>query len=266
MKKIFKVIIGTFAWLPVLYSLVFLIISIVTGTIGENWGFYFVGLSVSLIACVALTYLYARRAKPEAPAEEPGDEQPAAPRNELKPVRYDYDESADITARDEANKYASEMKGSPSAVSGERYDRRERSAYMAGGKFIEPAQAPDPTQALDSLGMNGLMGASGMDKYYGTGGGTASGQTAARKGEGDASFSPYVQPANYGGGDGMKLSDYDDARSRAHDPDGEENASPRIYRLRGEPNVLLYEYPDVFKKYYINADGSRTLLSTQYKE
>ena len=80
MKKVFKVIIGTFAWLPVLYSLVFLIISIVTGTIGENWGFYFVGLSVSLIACVALTYLYARRAKPEAPAEEPGDAQPAAPR------------------------------------------------------------------------------------------------------------------------------------------------------------------------------------------
>ena len=72
-------------------------------------------------------------------------------------------------------------------------------------------------------------------------------------------FSPYVQPANSQSRSGASLSDYDDAAASGRE-------QPRIYRLKSEPNVLLYEYKDFFKKYYINPDGSKTLLSTEPKK
>ena len=56
-----KLIFGMFLWLPALYSVIFLIVSAVTGTVGKTWGFYFVGLSVTLIASVVLTYITAHR-------------------------------------------------------------------------------------------------------------------------------------------------------------------------------------------------------------
>ena len=191
-------------------------------------------------------------------------------RGELVP-----EEEAEISARDETNRYAAEMKGSPSSVNGERYDSRsERSAYMAGGRYIDDVPAPDPRSSPDSLRSDGdMMGGQGMNGYYF---GEPEEPAAPNGGKTDSvGFSPYVQPSNYGEG-GMKLGDYDRRARRderetpAPEPDRDDGyagtVTPRIYRLRGEPNVLLYEYPDVYKKYYINADGSRTLLSTQYKE
>ena len=276
-----KIFIGMFFWLPLLYSAVFLVISLLTRTVGGNWGFYFVGLSVVLLICVVLTYVYAHRSREEstdkARAEEERQDLPAvsaAPavsgrRGELVP-----EEEAEISARDETNRYAAEMKGSPSSVNGERYDSRsERSAYMAGGRYIDDVPAPDPRSAPDSLRSDGdMMGGQGMNGYYF---GEPEEPAAPNGGKTDSvGFSPYVQPSNYGEG-GMKLGDYDRRARRderetpAQEINGDgygETDAPRIYRLRGEPNVLLYEYPDVYKKYYINADGSSTLLSTQYKE
>ena len=270
-KQVLKAFIAMFLWLPLLYSVVFLIISIATATVGANWGFYFVGLSVTLIACVALTYVYANRVKREKPHTD--SEPPRQAQSAVQPIRYDYeDESADITTRDEANRYAAEMIGDPSAASGERYDRRERSAYMAGGRYLDTSPAPDPATTPDSLHRgDALMGAKGMEEYYFGEKGSSS-EKAKQPADG-STFSPYVQPSNYGGDDGIRLSEYDEARTRDREPvrnsdfgEDQGGPAPRIYRLRGEPNVLLYEYPDVYKKYYINADGSRTLLATQYKD
>lgn len=281
-----KIFIGMFFWLPLLYSAVFLVISLLTRTIGANWGFYFVGLSVVLLICVVLTYVYAHRSREESADKAHAEDEErqdlpavsavsAAPavsgrRGELVP-----EEEAEISARDETNRYAAEMKGSPSSVNGERYDSRsERSAYMAGGRYIDDVPAPDPRSSPDSLRSDGdMMGGQGMNGYYFG----ESEEPAAPNGDktDSAGFSPYVQPSNYGEG-GMKLGDYDRRARRderetpAPEPDRDDGyagtVTPRIYRLRGEPNVLLYEYPDVYKKYYINADGSSTLLSTQYKE
>ena len=50
LKMIKKLLIGMFLWLPLLYTVLFIVISLFTGTIGGNWGFYFVGLSVSFRA------------------------------------------------------------------------------------------------------------------------------------------------------------------------------------------------------------------------
>ena len=253
-----KLLLGMFLWLPLLYTVLFIIISLLTGMIGGNWGFYFLGLSVSLIACVVLTYLYAHRSAEDKRDEK---EQPSA---DVRPVPQlpMSDEEAAVNVRDEANRYAAEMKAGPSAVGGERYDA-ERAAYLAGGRYIDPAPAPDPASSADSLGSGGIMGADGLNDYY-----YGSGKAAPRRSSGDADFSPYVQPSNYGGDDGIRLSDYDGARRREEEPAAQDPPlfpSPKIFRLRGEPNVLLYEYPTEFRKYYVNADGSLKLLSTQKK-
>ncbi len=257
-----KLLIGMFLWLPLLYTVLFIVISLFTETIGGNWGFYFVGLSVCLAACVALTYIYAHRSDTQTPADE---------RTEVRDIpapRLPVNEEDEINTRDEANRYAAEMKAGPSAVGGERYDGSgERSAYLAGGRYVDPAPAPDPVSSPDALrSSDALMGASGMnDYYYGSGR-----SSQPRRTSGDSDFSPYVQPSNYGGADGISLDDYDETRLRGSDPalsaDPPSVPAPRIFRLRGEPNVLLYEYPTEYRKYYVNADGSLRLLSTQKKE
>ena len=260
-----KLIFGMFLWLPALYSVIFLIVSVVTGTIWKNWGFYFVGLSVTLIASVALTYLTAHG------RSGGGDEKQAdsrVPASVQKPTQDgEADAEAAAKASDETNRFAAEMKASPSAVTGERYDdRSERSAYMAGGRYVDPSSAPDPATAPDSLGAScdSVMGASGMDSYYY--GGAREERRGAPSGD-DSSFSPYVQPSNYGEG-GMKLSDYDDSRLGGRSSSDEPPADPalRIYRLRSQPNVLLYSYPTEYRKYFVNEDGTLTLLSRQKKE
>ena len=261
-----KILLGMFLWLPIVYSVVFLVVSLITGTAGANWGFYFVGLSAALLVCVVLTYVYAQRSMFASRTERKSDDEPET--SVSVRVSPEEDSEAAVDARDEANRFASEMKGSPSSVGGERYDAHsERSAYMAGGRYIDRSAAPDPATAPDALGgsRDALMGAEGMDSYYY---GAGAQPPRSRSGN-DADFSPYVQPSNYGG-DGMRLSDYDDARlSRDPVPESSEPPSvpaPRIYRLRGEPNVLLYEYPTEYRKYYVNADGSLRLLSRQEKE
>lgn len=258
-----KLIFGMFLWLPALYSVIFLIVSVITGTIWKNWGFYFVGLSVTLLAAVALTYVSARKRAGQGERNKedrvPESVQQPAPVGEA-------DTEAEIKASDETNRFAAEMKASPSAVTGERYDdRSERGAYMAGGKYTDPSSAPDPATAPDSLGASrdSVMGASGMDSYYY--GGTREERRSAPSPDGSA-FSPYVQPSNYG--DGMKLSDYDDSRLGGRSRSEEPPADPalRIYRLRSQPNVLLYSYPTEYRKYFVNEDGTLTLLSRQKKE
>ena len=117
-----KLIFGMFLWLPALYSVIFLIVSAVTGTVGKNWGFYFVGLSVTLIASVVLTYITAHR------RAGVGDEKQAesrVPASVQKPTQDgEADAEAAAKASDETNRFAAEMKASPSAVTGDRYDDR----------------------------------------------------------------------------------------------------------------------------------------------
>ena len=259
-----KLIFGMFLWLPALYSVIFLVVSAVTGTVGKNWGFYFVGLSVTLLASVALTYLTARRRSGGGGEKQAESRVPASVR---QTASDETEAEAAVKASDETNRFAAEMKASPSAVTGERYDdRSERSAYMAGGRYVDPSSAPDPATAPDSLGASrdSVMGASGMDSYYY--GGAREERRDAPSGD-NSSFSPYVQPSNYGEG-GMKLSDYDDSRFGGRSSSDEPPADPalRIYRLRSQPNVLLYSYPTEYRKYFVNEDGTLTLLSRQKKE
>ena len=189
-----KLIFGMFLWLPALYSVIFLIVSVVTGTIWKNWGFYFVGLSVTLLASVALTYITAHG---RAGGSDEKQEDSRVPASVRQTASDETEAEAAVKASDETNRFAAEMKASPSAVTGERYDdRSERSAYMAGGRYVDPSSAPDPATAPDSLGASrdSVMGASGMDSYYY--GGAREERRGAPSGD-VSSFSPYVQPSNF---------------------------------------------------------------------
>lgn len=247
-KYIFKALFGLHLWLPIAYSVVFVAVAAIAGLLAVSWQYYFIGLSLSLFASLGLVYASARRVRNKAaqPRPEPREtRKPISPR----PAR-DYELTEDAAARiaDEQMRYTQAMKATPSGISGATYAPPQESAHGAD-VFMRPetmqqyyggAVRPETTEQ------------SAHDALYPS---FSSSPTAEETPT--STFSPYVQPANIASAQSPKLSDLDSNRDK--------RGKPEIYRTRKEPNVLIYEYPDCIEKYYVNADGSLTYLSTKTK-
>lgn len=252
-----KILFGMHFWLPLLYTVVFVVISLIAGVAGGNWPYYFLGLSLSLFGSVMLTYVTGRRRHGFAP-QEPADNEERTPvrpyepvqdapsekappekaPSEKAPARSD-DEDEELRMYDERLRYTKDMKATPSQANGDYAERNPDDDIMSGGAMSEYYGGTSPERGYSDRG-NG---------YF-----APERQGYRERGE----FSPYVQPANAANRSGAIPNSFDDAAASGRE-------QPRIYRLKSEPNVLLYEYKDFFKKYYINPDGSKTLLSTEPK-
>ena len=165
--------------------------------------------------------------------------QPSETRTPVKPyeARPEAEEEEDETLRvyDEQLRYTKDMKATPSQANGEYYNTDDE--LMKGGAMSEYYGAEERKNG----GYKGYV------------------NPAPRTPAENKDFSPYVQPANVQTASGVSLDDFDDAAASGRE-------QPRIYRLKSEPNVLLYEYREFFKKYYINPDGTKTLLSKEFKK
>lgn len=236
-----KILFGMHFWLPALYTVVFTVISLIAGVAGGNWPYYCLGLSLSLLGSVILTYITGTRGGNNASAERAAEAQSAEERTPVKPygspapsVGDEGDEDEALRVYDEQLRYTKDMTATPSQANGEYYNNDDE--LMKGGAMKEYYAADE--------------------RRYG---GKGYVNPAPRAEVENKSFSPYVQPANSRSASGARLSDFDDAAASGRE-------QPRIFRLKSEPNVLLYEYKDFFKKYYVNPDGTRTLLSKEFKK
>ncbi len=249
-----KIFFGMHFWLPLLYTVVFVVISLIAGVLGGNWPFYFLGLSLSLFGSVMLTYATGHKKSVFTSETENENRTPVRPYEPntsnapspapAEPAVNDDREDENLRMYDEQLRYTKGMKATPSQANGEYYDSKPEDDLMKGDAMREYyGSAPSERRYGDGYADGGYQG------YVNPM------QPDRERGE----FSPYVQPANSQSRSGASLSDYDDAAASGRE-------QPRIYRLKSEPNVLLYEYKDFFKKYYINPDGSKTLLSTEPKK
>lgn len=273
LKGIGKILFGMHMWLPISYSVVFLVLAAITGTLGGAWPYYFIGLSVSLLASTALVYLTARGKKKEgdrptnnvsrdgAPLPPPithRSDRPAHGKDE-----YARDEDGAARIYEEQMRYSVQMNARPNNVGA--------GTYVPGGDYARP-EPPRPSYNPASSderkrSEEALYGndADNLNKYYGTkenahdalysSFSSAPVSTAERSQPASGGFSPYVQPSNIAKPDSPRVEDYS---RRAEE-------KPKIFRTRKEPNVLVYEYSDRYERYYLGKDGTLTLIGRESK-
>ena len=275
MKKAWSLIkkglFGMHLWIPLSYSILFLVIALITSTIDGSWPFYFIGLSVSFLASLALTYYIAQRNEekiftaveiPSEPAPQPDQKTLLQPLPTKKPAtnhvgQAGYEDEA-TRIYEEQLRYSSAMRGSPNAsVNTDGYSSRVGDYTRPTDPYAEALNRSVASQELygtEEPTSNGYYGnrdpeANAHDALYSSFSDSAS--------EDKSSFSPYVQPANAQTGTPTRgLDDY--ASPRAEE-------KPKIFRTRKEPNVLVYEYSDRYERYYLRSDGSLTRISTEPK-
>ena len=269
-------------WLPIAYSVVFLIIAAASQVLGESWPFYFIGLSVSLLGALVLAYLTLSRT-PVRPSEQKREDIPAV-RPEPAPAYVppsgprpsavrpdpaeDYARTEKAAARvsDEQARYTQAMTGQPNNVS-ELYT----AASPAGTTDLDPPEMrsdfmrPDAMQSYygEAVVPDTDTARSAHDELYPSSpysDGTRRSDRRQEERRNGPAFSPYVQPVNAASPNAAHIEDYDNGR-RSH-----RGEKPTIYRTRKDPNVLVYEYSDCYERYYMNQDGSLTYLNTENKE
>lgn len=148
-------------WLPLMYSLVFLIITVTSGLLTVSWPFYFLGLSLSMIGTLGLVYYTRKKSKDDVeenfkPASKrdknrriegfmPVSEQP--PERPAEPVQRAKTPDVEETVqriREEQNYYGQVMSAQPNALN--QYTAQVRPIQLQPG--YQPAQPyvqPMPT-------------------------------------------------------------------------------------------------------------------------
>ncbi len=280
LKGIGKILFGMHLWLPLSYSVVFLVLAAVTGTLEGAWPYYFIGLSVSLVASIVLVYLTAsvkkrnsasdisanpvgRDGEPLPPPITHRSDRPSSRKEEY--ARYE-DEAARIY--EEQMRYSGQMNARPNNIGAGTYV--PQSDYTRPSESPRPPYRPAPSAEQRRSSEEALYGndaVGNMNKYYGTkedahdalysSFSSAPVSTAERAPSGShGGFSPYVQPSNIAPPDSPRVEDYSSRRAEE---------KPKIFRTRKEPNVLVYEYSDRYERYYLGKDGSQTLIGRESK-
>ncbi len=244
---------GMHFWLPLVYTIVFVVFSAASGTILENWGFYFLGLSVSLAGSVALVYRGRARAsagdedKTEAGEEKKKIVYVVPPESEKEngsqtiiieknPQNGNRPEIApEVDIRKEVDTAMSSQSARPSDVSGFGYSApggqrfepappREKPSYYEEAEKLAPV---DDQRQKDRISEN--------DLYSG--------------------FSGYLSPHE-------PIPERKDQVFAAE----QKPVQPKVYRTRTDPSVIIYDYPDRTERYRIMQDGSLSLISADRKQ
>ncbi len=255
MKKFFKavstILFGMHMWLPIVYSLIFLMIAALSGTIGGSWPFYFIGLALSFLGSLLLVYFVKPRKKEEETAKSVKAATTAevafTPVKKTDYLREDTDRTdmSGYVAAEQA-KYAGNMSATPSSMYGgyaapapapmPEPDRTAYSSQSGYGDYARPAQ-PEAHEAIYT---------------------SFSSSPSQSQPDTQPTFTPYVQPRNAQSPTSQTVSDYERSKASSYE-------TPKIFRMRVDPNVLVYEYSDRYEKYQQLPSGDRRLISVEYK-
>lgn len=274
LKKIFKgismALFGMHLWLPVAYSVIFLVIAAIAGALDGAWPFYFIGLSISFAASLGLTYYMSvrgRRQEPEekeapqseitaekpaqpsytpppAPVQKPRSFESEAPAKPSRAEEYERFENEAARIYEEQVRYSQHMTGTPDSVGSGYLQPHRQDGYA---RPAEPYKKPEPARP-DYAGAQ-----SALDTLY------PSFTSSSPSNENRSSFSPYVQPGNVADEHAARLEDYESDKKESEE-------QPKIYRTRKDPNVLVYEYSDRIEKYYLGEGGTLTFLSSERRK
>lgn len=280
MKKFFKglstVLFGMHFWLPIVYSLIFLMIAAISGTMATAWPFYFLGLAIAFAGSLLLVYFLKDRKlskgkKSASTAEVALTSKDKDSASEAKKSEYVLDDGdradmSDYIAAEQA-RYAGNMTAQPGM------NMSDNRAYYAepapqSTQFNNNYMSPHPAQQP----MNGYEGGYGSpqpgyvrpnydpqtahDALYSS----FSSSPTTPSAPSQSSFSPYVQPQNVQTENATRISDYEAAQAGRTDRE-----TPKIFRMRSNPNILVYEYSDRYEKYEQLANGDRRRVSIEYK-
>ena len=266
MKKFLSILVkglfGMHLWIPLTYSVLFLVITIMTGTIGASWSFYFLGLSVSLIASLALCYYVCTHKKVRT--EQPPEKKESAEVSKNERLEYqasdgfrDYQRIEEEATRisEEQARYTKAMTGSPNIIT-------------PSSNFTEYMRAtpPQPERGMGQAeAASRLYSETQNNDYIGKQKDKINAHDALYSSFSDSdnkeqTFSSYVQPNN-SSTPGISLDEYySRQQSEKH-----RTEKPTIYRTRKDPKVLVYEYSDRYERYYVGDDGKLSLLSREFK-
>ncbi len=255
LKKVFaaigKVFFGMHFWVPLVYTIVFIIFSALSGTIVENWGFYFMGLSISFIFSSALIYrakLIALKGKSESKPEETGEKKKivyvvppeSEGTKESQTIIIEKDVPSD--KKPEIAPAVNIKKEVDSAMDSQTASAAEASSYgyISPSNRYEPAkpnqETPSPYAEAENIPP--------IDEE----------KQQARINENDlySGFSGYLSPH--------------EPIPTNKEPFGKDQpAKPKVYRTRTDPSIVIYDYPDKTEKYKIMQDGSLSLIAIDKK-
>lgn len=260
LKKVFKVI-GTILfkmhfWLPLVYTIVFIVFSAISGTLVENWGIYFIGLSVAMILSLLLVYREKAGQKAEATPKDKNKKEP-----EEKKVVYVVPPEGTEDAEEKARTIVIEKNpgfdaNHPEIAPSVNYQKEIDAAmekqkatpsdtsfgYSAESFRYEPAQSPRPQQPSyyeEAKNIEPIV------KHHDDG--------DAPVNELSSDFSQYLSP-------------HEPLPAKKepvfHDPTP---VKPKVYRTRTDPSIIIYDYPDKIERYRIMQDGSISLVSIDRK-
>lgn len=299
MKKFFgtigKILFGMHLWIPIVYSLVFLVIAAISNTLGGSWPFYFIGLSLSFAGALVLLFVTTSKKEKDksgvktaethettARTEEAAPLAKSQPASEPRRSSYvladetDYEETS-YRAFDEQSAY-SNMTARPGTTVGDQrtatpenrssYDAPEMRRYYGYERPVEQRSAREQLQPQPQPQPQ-------YTQYYqpqgaGTPPPQPQPQTAhdalyssfASSPSQQQNFSSYVQPMNVQGENTVHLGDYEAAQAAARMAEAEK---PKIYRTRERADVLIYEYTDRYEKYRVLPSGEQERIGVEYK-
>lgn len=254
MKKFFQVVstvlFGMHLWLPIVYSLIFLMIAAISGTIVGSWPYYFIGLALSFAGSLMLVYfLKDKKAKKEASTAEVSLTQ--KPKEPETPIAPQSERTKYVLADDRRD--ASEYVAAEQA----RYTNR---MYAEPGAYYEaprPASRPEDRPVSD-YGYGNDYSRPTQSEHDGVYSSFSSSPSTSAPEPSQPAFSPYLQPQNAQSDRTISISDYEAARARREE-------TPKIFRTRANPNLLIYEYSDRYEKYEQMPNGERRFISVERK-